>query len=177
MNKKKVIPFLINLLIILCLSGCSSEVKQTNKELTVYIGFNEIDMKNAVGVRGNSANKQNAYNFIKILLSDEVQRTPGTQVKGAIPVSYKVMNEIVYPDHKNNTFGEILNDFPKDCPEFTEEQQEEYMGYTKEVNKACFLPKWRDKLMEAMQPYLNGEMSYEECIKQAKEQVELYLSE
>ncbi|SHO50850.1 ABC transporter substrate-binding protein [Anaerocolumna xylanovorans] len=134
-------------------------------------------IESAVGVRGNSVNKQNAYNFIKVLLSDDVQRTPGAQVKGAIPVSYKVMEDIVYPPTSNTTFGEEINGFPKDCPVFAKEQQEEFMRYTKEVNKACFLPKWRNKLMEAMQPYFNGEMSYEECIKQAKEQVELYLSE
>ncbi|SHO50844.1 ABC transporter substrate-binding protein [Anaerocolumna xylanovorans] len=134
-------------------------------------------IQTAVGVRGNSVNKQNAYNFIKVLLSDEVQKAPGTQVKGAIPVSYKVMEDIVYPPTSKSTFGEEINGFPKICPEFTKEQQEEYMKYTKEINKACFNPKWRGKLMEAMQPYLKGEMSYEKCIKQAKEQVELYLSE
>ncbi|SHO50847.1 ABC transporter substrate-binding protein [Anaerocolumna xylanovorans] len=135
------------------------------------------NIQTAVGVRGNSANKQNAYNFIKVLLSDEVQKAPGTQFKGAIPVSYKVMEDIVYPPGSNSTFGEEIHGFPIVCPEFTKEQQDEYMKYTKEINMACFRPKWRDKLMEAMQPYLKGEMSYDECIKQAKEQVELYLSE
>lgn len=122
-------------------------------------------------------NKKKGILFLINLLGEDVQRMPGTQVKGAIPVSYKVMEDIVYPPTSNTTFGEEFNGFPKNCPVFTKEQQEEYMGYTKEVNKAYFLPKWRNKLMEAMQPYFMGEMSYEECIKQAKEQVEFYLSE
>lgn len=132
-----------------------------------------------LAVRANSENLLNAYRFIQIYMSTEVQTSVACWTLG----SYKVNREAqehCYEVYKGNSFGQEHNGFPAECPPFSREEYEELIGYIEEIDIVMGYDrniKWVSMLREQMQPYVNGECTYEEAIAQAKYELEIYVSE
>lgn len=132
----------------------------------------------AVAVRNNSENLQNAYNFIKILLSPECM---SSAFKNAI-VTFSVLDQFNY-DYWQDTleYQSNIYNYEGDAPfgeggkPFSEEAFNELMGYIDEIDDAYFSN--RSGMINSMEPYFSGELSLDEAMAQAERELELYLTE
>lgn len=117
--------------------------------------------RDAVAVRGSSENKQNAYNFIKILINAEV--IASTMVNTAdIPVSNVAveMSEKRYIEQQQQALGSQFDAYMLASDEFVK-QYEALLADVDEMDW-CFNT---DLLLKTeMQPYFRGELSYEDCM-------------
>lgn len=133
-------------------------------------------IQSSLAVRANSENLLNAYRFIQIYMSTEVQTSVTARTEGGFKVN-KEAQMVNYETIKAMYFGQEVEGFPADCPEFSEEEYEELMGYIEEVANVGYTPKWQSMLYNLMIPYMNGESNYEESIRQATNELEIYVSE
>ncbi len=132
----------------------------------------QAEINECMAVRNNSSNKQNAYNFIKIMISPLMidrqfdLNNPILNSKLASSFSeYITFNDLLtVPD------GITLQGLPQ-------EYCDVYMKITGSITGTYFRNPWTNKLYEIMEPFYKGEKSYEECIKNAKDQMEIYITE
>ena len=132
----------------------------------------------AVAVRNNSPNLQNAYEFIKYLLSEEYH----TETLGYRWLYYSVLdsaNEAYFQDTVYNRAAPLVppeNSYGLDSVDVRQEDFDELMGYTRQITGAYFSCV-ETNFMRNMRDYISGEVSYEEAIQEAERQMNLYLSE
>lgn len=132
----------------------------------------------SVAVRNNSPNLQNAYEFIKFLLSEDFQlatndsRWRDFSVLNATNEDYYARNTteremgIVNP---GNPYGFTDIDLPQ-------EDFDELMSYIEQISGAFFTSS-QTQFLELIQDYLNDETSYKKAVKTAESQLNIYLSE
>lgn len=133
----------------------------------------------SAAVRNSSPNLQNAYEFIKFLLSEEFQletikwRYTSFSVLDAANEAYYQYettgrsNAIVAKD--SNPFGFESIDAPR-------EEFDELMAYADQV-AGVFYPCEQTRFVDVMEKYLSGETSYANAAKAAQSQLNIYLSE
>ena len=132
----------------------------------------------AVAVRNNSPNLQNAYEFIKYLLSEEYH----TETLGYRWLYYSVLdsaNEAYFQDTVYNRAAPLVppeSSYGLDSVDVRQEDFDELMGYTRQITGAYFSCV-ETNFMRNMRDYISGEVSYEEAIQEAERQMNLYLSE
>lgn len=129
----------------------------------------------AVGVRANSSNKQNAWNFILILFSEEVQMNPGAQ-RGNINISSEILRKYG-SKWGNKIFGSELNGFTKNIPPLDEKYIDFYLENAKKINLCFFKPKWAGVIYRTMEPYIRDEADFSEALDETQKQLDLYLTE
>lgn len=125
----------------------------------------------SVGVRQNSNNKQNAYNFIKILIAPE-QFTDTSFLFNSIPISNNALAPIIktflHQGGSTDTIKiqDISDEFLKQCNLITSEIADVDWNMS------------ADRMLKVeMENYLNGKADYETCIANAKEKLKIYLTE
>ena len=132
----------------------------------------------AVAVRNNSPNLQNAYEFIKYLLSEEYH----TETLNYRWLYYSVLdaaNDAYFQDY---VYGRAVpltppkNTYGLDSVDVRQEDFDELMDYTRQITGAYFSCA-ETNFMRNMRDYISGEASYEEAIQDAEKQLNLYLSE
>ncbi len=130
-----------------------------------------------VGVRNNSANKQNAYNFAKLLLSKKYQTLTNRVYVSSIPVLNSAL-KASYDEYLSKSWQVIENHNTeyKSVP-LPKKDFDQYMGYINEITGAMVQTSADKVFWKNMAPFYKGEKSYEECIKNAKEQLQINLSE
>ena len=134
----------------------------------------------AVAVRNNSPNLQNAYEFIKYLLSEEFH----TETLGYRWLYYSVLdsaNEAYFQDHVYNRAAPLVppeNSYGLDSVDVRQEDFDELMDYTRQITGAYFDCS-ETLFMRNMRTngFLSGEVSFEDAAQQAERQMDLYLSE
>ena len=134
----------------------------------------------AVAVRNNSPNLQNAYEFIKYLLSEEFH----TETLDYRWLYYSVLdsaNEAYFQDHVYNRAAPLVppeNSYGLDTVDVRQEDFDELMSYTRQITGAYFDCS-ETLFMRNMRTngFLSGEVSYEDAAQQAERQMDLYLSE
>ena len=134
----------------------------------------------AVAVRNNSPNLQNAYEFIKYLLSEEYH----TETLGYRWLYYSVLdsaNEAYFQDTVYNRAAPLVppeNSYGLDTVDVRPEDFDELMDYTRQITGAYFSCA-ETNFMRNMRTngFLSGEVSYEDAAQQAERQMDLYLSE
>ena len=135
-----------------------------------------------LGVRANSENLQNAYNYIKILLGFSVQTS----------VAWN-WNELSVLDDANEYFYEWItqgrhhhtlagdNGFysttnPLEALDWpTREEYEQLVGFTREITGTYYYPHLRWK--GAMYDYVYEGADYDETLKEAQQYLERYITE
>ena len=132
----------------------------------------------SVAVRNSSPNLQNAYNFIKFLLSEEFQletityRWRDFSVLNAANGEYyrfntsERTNSVINP---NNRHGFKTIDVPQ-------EDFDELMSYADQITNA-FYTSSQTQFLDLMQGYLNDETSYKDAVDAAESRLNIYLSE
>ena len=134
----------------------------------------------AVAVRNNSPNLQNAYEFIKYLLSEEFH----TETLDYRWLYYSVLdsaNKAYFQDHVYNRVAPLVppeNSYGLDTVDVRQEDFDELMDYTRQITGAYFDCS-ETLFMRNMRTngFLSGEVSYEDAAQQAERQMDLYLSE
>lgn len=129
----------------------------------------------AAAVRAASANTQNAYNFIKVLLSDAVQiEPPGIGYLGGA-------NGVKKSSVKNALDAMTGKAADARFGEFTAEDARIYSNFLDEITDCSFIlygTSAYEKFNNKMYPYLyDKNAKLDECIKGAKKELSLYLSE
>ena len=134
----------------------------------------------AVAVRNNSPNLQNAYEFIKYLLSEEYH----TETLGYRWLYYSVLdsaNEAYFQDTVYNRAAPLVppeNSYGLDSVDVRQEDFDELMSYTRQISGAYFNC-IETNFMRNMRMcgFLSGEASYEEAVREVERKLDLYLSE
>lgn len=138
-------------------------------------GINAV-MGYPLAVRANSANQLNAYRFIQICMSTEVQTSIAARQGGNFKVNREAQDEI-YERTKDIRWANVTEGFPEEFPAFSQEEYDELMSYTEEVDHVIYVSEWQRRLRKLMMPYLTGESSYEDAAAQARKELEIYVSE
>lgn len=139
----------------------------------------EIDY--SVAVRSNSKNLQNAYNYIKILLSPEIQHKVqnGDQLSvlnSANEYGYQMISQGKLWHVKPGAGGFVSSVNPYEGVDWpTEEEFQLLMGFTHEITGAHFISHLR--LLGKMYPYVYENADFEETLKAAQRQMEIYITE
>lgn len=132
----------------------------------------------AVAVRNSSPNLQNAYNFIKFLLSEEFQletlkwRYTDFSVLDATNeeyYQYSITERSTSLVNPNNDRGFTDIDLPR-------EDFDELMSYMEQISDA-FYTSSQTQFLELIQDYLDDETSYEDAVDAAESRLNIYLSE
>ena len=132
----------------------------------------------AVAVRNNSPNLQNAYEFIKYLLSEEYH----TETLGYRWLYYSVLdsaNEAYFQDYVFNRAVPLVppeNSYGLDTVDVRQEDHDELMNYTRQITGAYYNCT-ETIFLRNMRDYISGEASYEETVQEAERHMDLYLSE
>ena len=134
----------------------------------------------AVAVRNNSPNLQNAYEFIKYLLSEEYH----TETLGYRWQYYSVLdaaNEAYFQDTVYNTAAPLAppeNSYGLDTVDVRPEDFDELMDYTRQITGAYFSCAETNFMRNMrMCGFLSGEAAYDDAVEDAERQMNLYLSE
>lgn len=125
------------------------------------------------GIRANSENKQNAWNMIKILLSDEVQGAIAgrgfycpvrkSSLEGAVE---KAVEEELADGSKYVEMGSL-----------PQEYIDKYKSVLMEPQKCYYATDIFVKFLEDMTPFYEDEADYEECMKTFEDYIKVYLTE
>jgi multiple sugar transport system substrate-binding protein len=160
--------------------GLASELKtEGGFEMNVMPGIDgkiHASTNSTVAIRSGSPNRQNAWNFIKLMLSPEVQSD-----------SYLIMG---VPVHKKSLFAEIdilRNLYDKTAGGFigtnsTKLSEGEIQIFTDMLINVNYCNAYvshpiNSMFIEHMTPYLKGEVSYDTAINRLRNQLSLYVSE
>lgn len=135
----------------------------------------------SVAVRGNSENLQNAYNYLKLLLSPEIQHTlqNGGQLSvlnSANEYGYEMISQGKLWYTKAGAGGFVSTVDPNrgtDWP--TREEFDQLVGFISDISGAYFSSHLR--LRGKMYAYVYENADYEETLKAAKREMEIYISE
>ena len=140
----------------------------------------QADIRSSIAVRANSENLQNAYDYIKILLSKEIQYQGFSDELHVLDAANAYFYEEVTEGRKmilaggTQGFASTNSKYCATDP-VTPEEFQEFLGLTREITgtQYCdFLNPYR-----AMSPYLSGTSDFEEAKQAAQLQMELYISE
>ena len=140
----------------------------------------QAEIEIPVAVRANSENLQNAYDLLKILLSEEVQCAYSSEQLSVLDLA----NEYFYQENtqgrllivQEGTQGFTSTENPLLAVDWaTPEEFEEFMGYTREITGTCY----SDHLgpNRAMYPYVFEGADYDETLAEAQRQLERYITE
>lgn len=140
----------------------------------------QAEILNPVAVRANSQNLQNAYNYIKILLSPEVQcAVNGEELHVLDAANAHFYQEIsagrwtILPAGTQGFTSRDRQFWATDPP--TLEEFGEFVGFTREITGTHY-----DSHLspyKAMSPYVVENADFEETKQEAQQQMEIYISE
>ena len=136
----------------------------------------------SVAVRGNSENLQNAYDYIKILLSPDVQHKlqNGFQLSvlhSANEYGYEMISQGKLWHTKAGAGGFISSTDPNQGTDWpTREEYEQLMGFVQEITGSYFGYSHL-RLRGRMYSYVYENADYEETLKNAQREMEIYISE
>ncbi len=122
----------------------------------------------AMAINAASKNVLNAYNFIKLMLSEDLQRTNYSTLAPFVPINKGAIRATVDGRFPMRSSAYLT-------PEERDAIYETYTGmdrFTPMPRESLF-----DMLWEAMLPYLQDDASYEDCLTELKRKLTFYLSE
>lgn len=123
----------------------------------------------SAAIRANSANRQNAWDFMKVLLADEFQSTG--YYDWSLPVKNLNINDRV----ANLRLRYQM--FSSELVGLNETFYENYLKWVEEIDSVVYYSDFNDRITEYFEPYYKGESSYDECLRKAKSQLAIYASE
>ena len=141
----------------------------------------QAQIEYSVAVRGNSENLQNAYNYIKLLLCPEIQNKlqNGDQLSvlnSANEYGYEMISGGKLWQIKAGTAGFVGTVDPNQATDWpNREEFDQFVALTEEITGASFSNRLR--LQGKMYPYVYENADYEETLKTAQREMEIYISE
>ena len=140
-------------------------------EAPTVTGKTVAESLNLLGINANSKNQLNAWNFMKIYLSDEVQGTTSLLMTRKSS-QQKGLSQI------RDSLGEWGEQLTGVKVEFTDQEVENYLTMVQSPEQ-CVLgePYMWEIYRECMEPYCKGTDSFENCLEQLRSRLTVYLSE
>lgn len=141
----------------------------------------QAQIEYSVAVRGNSENLQNAYHYIEVLLSPEIQNTlqNGDQLSvlsTANEYGYEMISQGKLWHTKSGAGGFVGTVDPNQGTDWpTQEEYQQFAGFTQEITGAYFTSHLR--LQGKMYSYVYENADYEETLKTAQREMEIYITE
>lgn len=143
---------------------------------------------NYVAVNQNCADMEQAYRFVKLLLSEEFALTPKGTPEGDwllrnIPVSRDALAALMekwkrLPNSGTPQEGWVfVQGMPYPGGGFPEELAEQFLRYTGEIDRVCLETPADVFVREDLLPCLYGEARFEACYQAVLEKAQIYLSE
>ena len=133
----------------------------------------------SVAVRNSSPNLQNAYEFIKFLLSEEFQLETLDWRYAAFSV-LDATNAAYYRYEITERFPPIVakgsNSLGFESFDAPQEDFDELMSYMEQISGA-FYTSSQTQFLDLIQDYLDDETSYEDAVDTAESRLNIYLSE
>ena len=133
----------------------------------------------SVAVRNSSPNLQNAYNFIKFLLSEEFQQetldwryTAFSVLNSANEAYYRLQTV----ERSSPIVAKGSNPYGFESFDAPQEDFDELMSYTGQITGA-FYTSSQTQFLDLMQGYLSDETSYKDAVDAAESRLNIYLSE
>lgn len=143
-----------------------------------YASFNVMEI---LAVNVNSSHKEGAWEFIRFLLSDEIQGAKKDAY--TIPVSYHAFEEWLPWCIAEMTVRKYVNGVPGYAPTFegeevSKERQAEYRQMLEEARPLPIRTKFiLEVILDEAQDYFDGYKSTDEVIQVINNRVQLYLDE
>jgi len=140
----------------------------------------QAQVTKSIGVRRTSPNRQNAYNFIKILLDPEVQYLSGSFAPESFPLSNEALERSLKKNQEEMSGLWMFDDKSLSVSDFyplPDETVRSVLEATEKVNGVYFINRTRRKFLDSMFPYIDSEMTYEEAIQEAEATLKIYVSE
>jgi ABC-type glycerol-3-phosphate transport system substrate-binding protein len=134
-------------------------------------------VRNSAAILKSSRNKKNAYAFLKILLSEDIQDADPVEM----PISFNpVLNNAM--EKRIKSFGEYRDAYEGKATSVSEEILREYGSMQTDVDECQLYTGIPEVLLKEiftnyMLPYFKNEDSYENCLNKTRNFLELYLSE
>ena len=159
-----------------------SEILNTSVEMmmipNVTGGVNAL-LQNALAISANSQNQLNAWNFIKVMLSDQIQTGSYHMgvFNGKLPVSRSAMQltvDFIAARGVSITSGSgAVYSF-----QLTPEEHKQTLDIFDNITD-CFIQNQAiyDFFLDSMIPYFQDEKSYDECVAELKTKLMFYVSE
>ncbi len=122
-----------------------------------------------LAVSGGSKNVRNAYNFIRMMLSEELQGLTLHGFNLGSPVNRKTIEDAVYGHGR----------FRDSCAFLPEEEQDAIVRHYTEMERFIWpvAATALDLTWESMLPWMQDEKSYEDCLAELKSKLTFYMSE
>ncbi len=146
-------------------------IRDVNGGIQAHIG-------KTMAVRGNSENLKNAYDFLKILLSPEMQ----CAMRSDFPVLYAAAENYLTENPpmlliKEGTDGFVSTTHPGSAVDDpSQEEIQQVLALTHEVTGAYY-DYFYSNVMTLMGSYIHGFQNFEDALKDAQWQMKLYLTE
>jgi len=135
-----------------------------------------VELTGTVAIRRGSPNAQNAWNLIKLALSEEAQRDMTDALKfpkGSAPVNKKAW-EYAFQSMYSQT---LYYEDGRELPPVAREYHDQFVKYQDEITGICMrFPMYRE-IFGKFDPYVKGTATFEECRKEAEDFMFIYLSE
>lgn len=125
------------------------------------------------GIRATSENQQNAWNFLMILLSEDMQKKSAAGT-GYVPVRKSAVESDVREKLNEAVVSGEAEMAVKEPPE---EFTEEYLQYLMSPGRAVFFNSLARDFISTMVPFFEGESGYEECLEEFERYAKIYLTE
>lgn len=132
-------------------------------------------IQDAVAIRADSENLQNAYNFLKLLLSPEVQYTAS-----GLSVFHDANERLLakgigwyIPEGTEGFFSTERNGSAINAP--SQEEIRQFLSFTKEITGGYYYNNLY--LYARMYPYLVENADFEETLQEVQRQLEIYITE
>ena len=130
-------------------------------------------------IRRNSSSQQLAYDFIKVMLSPEIQKLSNSIAPTYIPVSNSALKQSLQEAEKELT-EEIYFSRPIQIPDpapVPHVVTQTIWDATQNIDGVYYWTECYRQFYNSMEPYLEGKMTYEDAIKDAEETLSIYVSE
>lgn len=134
------------------------------------------EIGDAVAVRADSENLQNAYDFLKLLLSPEVQYAAASDLSVFHDANQRLLAKGIgwyIPEGTDGFSSTERNGSALNAP--SQEEIRQFLDFTKEISGGYYQNNLY--LYREMRPYWEQDADFEETLKNAQRQLEIYLSE
>lgn len=125
----------------------------------------QANVRLSAAIRGGSENRQNAYDFLKLLMGSEFQSADAYSgylpLRQIDPESRIDLLQIQYP---------ALERLP-------EQYAADYAQWIGEIDSVAYPSPLSDSIAGYFAPYIRDEASYEDCLKKAEQELAIYVSE
>jgi len=127
-------------------------------------------------IRNNTPNVRNAYEFLKILLEEEMQNATLTPW---YPVNIAALRArpFYYSENHTESYGAAFDGMP--LTQVPDEVLDELVNYAIGARALqTFIPRYvRDMIYEEMTPFFKGNQDYEECLASLENRLLIYIGE